>query len=245
MVALRPLTNTHMTNYTRMTGCLLNCPQLPDESLLTNSSMNAPILEQEECSRSLTSDQEAPPHRSTSPRMKKLLASSKASKHASLQVRRDFSPHGNYYYSLASFSAGEWMGSSGLWEDRGPADHDRTGPPVPEPLSVIWFYLKSPRALTPSSRWARNAPLLQLLDPLRDNLVKTNSIFLNTRTPLRIAAGIVFKVTTNVSEQQAFITTVDLFNGYFWNDNTTHCLPSSTLINFSLGVHHKPHLWKF
>ncbi|XP_056869751.1 myb-related protein A isoform X2 [Takifugu flavidus] len=64
----------------------LNNAQLPDESLLTNSSMNAPILEQEECSRSLTSDHEEPPQRSTSPRMKKLLASSKASKHASLQV---------------------------------------------------------------------------------------------------------------------------------------------------------------
>lgn len=150
--------------------------------------MNAPILEQEESSRSLSSDHEEPPHRSTSPRIRKLLASSKASKHASLQVKRDFSHHGHYYYSLASFSAGEWMGSSGLWEDRGPADHDRTGPPVPEPLPVIWFYLKSPRALTPSSRWASNAPLGQLLDPLRDNLYKTKSIFLkheNTPTNSR------------------------------------------------------------
>lgn len=63
--------------------------------------MNAATLEQEECSRSLTSDHEEPPLRSTSPRMKKLLASSKASKHASLQVKRDFSHHGNYYYSQA------------------------------------------------------------------------------------------------------------------------------------------------
>lgn len=66
---------------------------MPDESLLTNSSMNAPILEQEECSHSLTPDHGEPvhPHRFTSPRMKKLLAFSKTSKHASLQVKKALS----------------------------------------------------------------------------------------------------------------------------------------------------------
>lgn len=64
---------------------------MPDESLLTNSSVNAPVLERDECSHSLASDHEEPPrpHRFTSPRMKKLLASGKASKHASLQVKKD------------------------------------------------------------------------------------------------------------------------------------------------------------
>lgn len=53
------------------------------------------IPEQEECSRSLTSSQEEPslvpihPHRFTSPRMKKLLASYKAPKHATVQVRKE------------------------------------------------------------------------------------------------------------------------------------------------------------
>lgn len=66
---------------------------MPDESLLTNSSMNAPILEQEECSHSLTPDhgEPVPPHRFTSPRMKKLLAFSKTSKHPSLQVMKTLS----------------------------------------------------------------------------------------------------------------------------------------------------------
>ncbi|XP_051267141.1 myb-related protein A isoform X2 [Dicentrarchus labrax] len=69
----------------------LNNAQMPDESLLTNSSLITPISEQE-CIRSLTSGQEEPslvpvhPHRFTSPRMKKLLASHKAPKHANVQV---------------------------------------------------------------------------------------------------------------------------------------------------------------
>lgn len=64
------------------------------------------------------------------------------------------------------------MGSSGLRENRGPADPDRAGPPVPEPLSISWLHLKSPRALTPSS------DTVHPLDPVRDNLEKTTSIFL-------------------------------------------------------------------
>ncbi|CAG00659.1 unnamed protein product, partial [Tetraodon nigroviridis] len=66
----------------------LNNAQMPDESLLTNSSMSAALPEQEECSPSLRPDHGEPvqPHRFTSPRVKKLLAFSKASKHASLQV---------------------------------------------------------------------------------------------------------------------------------------------------------------
>lgn len=48
---------------------------------------------------------------------------------------------------MAALCAGEWVGGSGLWEDGGPADHDRTGPSVPEPLPVIWLYLESPCAL--------------------------------------------------------------------------------------------------
>ncbi|XP_041817311.1 myb-related protein A [Chelmon rostratus] len=70
----------------------LNNAQVPDESLLTNSSLITPIPEQEECSRSSTSGREEPslvpvhPHRFTSPRMKKLLASHKAPKHATVQV---------------------------------------------------------------------------------------------------------------------------------------------------------------
>lgn len=54
--------------------------------------MTAPIPEQEECDRSLTSDQEEPSlipvhaHRFTSSRMKKLLSSHKVSKHAAVQV---------------------------------------------------------------------------------------------------------------------------------------------------------------
>lgn len=44
------------------------------------------------------------------------------------------------------------MGSCGLREDGGPADHDGTGPPVPEPLSATWLHLQSPRALTPSTQ---------------------------------------------------------------------------------------------
>ncbi|XP_035513640.1 myb-related protein A isoform X2 [Morone saxatilis] len=69
----------------------LNNAQVQDESLLTNSSLITPISEQE-CIRSLTSGQEEPslvpvhPHRFTSPRMKKLLASHKAPRHANVQV---------------------------------------------------------------------------------------------------------------------------------------------------------------
>lgn len=70
----------------------LNNAQVPDESLLTGSSLVSSIPEQEECSRSLTSGQEETslvpvhPHRFTSPRMKKLLSSHKAPKHAAVQV---------------------------------------------------------------------------------------------------------------------------------------------------------------
>ncbi|XP_034562187.1 myb-related protein A isoform X2 [Notolabrus celidotus] len=70
----------------------LNDAQVPDESLLTSSSLLSLIPEQEECSRSLTSVREESslvpvhPHRFTSPRMKKLLASHKAPKHTNVQV---------------------------------------------------------------------------------------------------------------------------------------------------------------
>nr|XP_046227783.1 myb-related protein A isoform X2 [Scatophagus argus] len=70
----------------------LNNAQVPDESLLTNTSLTTPIPEQEDCSHSLTPGREEPllvpihPHRFTSPRMKKLLASQKAPKHAAVQV---------------------------------------------------------------------------------------------------------------------------------------------------------------
>lgn len=76
-----------------MTECFFKLLQVPDESLLTNSSMNGPILEQEECSLSLTPDHGEPvhPHRFTSPRKKKRLAFSKTSKHASLQVEKALS----------------------------------------------------------------------------------------------------------------------------------------------------------
>ncbi|KAE8279901.1 Myb-related protein A [Larimichthys crocea] len=69
-----------------------NIAEVPDESLLSNSSLITPISEQEECSHSLSSSQEEPslvpvhPHRFTGPRMKKLLASHKAPKHATVQV---------------------------------------------------------------------------------------------------------------------------------------------------------------
>ncbi|XP_042366596.1 myb-related protein A isoform X2 [Plectropomus leopardus] len=70
----------------------LNNAQVTDESLLTGSSLVAPVPEQEDCSRSLTASREehslvpVHPHRFTSPRMKKLLASHKAPKHAAVQV---------------------------------------------------------------------------------------------------------------------------------------------------------------
>ncbi|XP_049913225.1 myb-related protein A isoform X2 [Epinephelus moara] len=70
----------------------LNNAQVPDESLLSGSSLVTSISEQEECSRSLTSGREETslvpvhPHRFTSPRMKKLLSSHKAPKHTVVQV---------------------------------------------------------------------------------------------------------------------------------------------------------------
>ncbi|XP_020500617.2 myb-related protein A isoform X1 [Labrus bergylta] len=70
----------------------LNKAQESDENLLMSSSLISLIPEQEECSRSLNSGREEPslvpvhPHRFTSPRMKKLLASHKASKHGNVQV---------------------------------------------------------------------------------------------------------------------------------------------------------------
>lgn len=74
------------------------------------------------------------------------------------------------------------MGSSGLWEDRRPADYDRTGPSIPEPLHIVWLYLEGPCALKPSPRCAGNTttPIQQLkppLNPVRDNPVKTNDLF--------------------------------------------------------------------
>lgn len=97
------------------------------------------------------------------------------------------------------------MGSSGLWEDRGPADHDRTGPSVPEPLHVIWLYLKGPCALKPSPRCAGNTttPVQRLkppLNPVRDNPVKTNDFIFNFEAEMHcqgrpqkgMATGIVF-----------------------------------------------------
>ncbi|XP_054478728.1 myb-related protein A [Anoplopoma fimbria] len=70
----------------------LNNAQVPGDSILTGSSLVTQIPEQEECRRSLTSGREEPslvpvhPHRFSSPRMKKLLASHKAPKHAMVQV---------------------------------------------------------------------------------------------------------------------------------------------------------------
>uniref|UniRef100_UPI0037E7592F myb-related protein A n=1 Tax=Semicossyphus pulcher TaxID=241346 RepID=UPI0037E7592F len=70
----------------------LNNAQVSDESLLTSSSLINLISEQEESSRSLTSGREelslvpVHPHRFTSPRMKKLLASHKAPKRPAVQV---------------------------------------------------------------------------------------------------------------------------------------------------------------
>ncbi|KAG7225058.1 hypothetical protein INR49_014513 [Caranx melampygus] len=65
---------------------------VPEESLMTSSSLMTPVPEQEECSHPLTSAREEPslvpvhPHRFTSPRVKKLPTSHKAPKHAAVQV---------------------------------------------------------------------------------------------------------------------------------------------------------------
>ncbi|GAA6217361.1 myb-related protein A isoform X1 [Lates japonicus] len=70
----------------------LNNAQVPEESLLTSSSLIAPMPEQEECSDPLTSRGEEPslvplhPQRFTSPRVRKLPTSNKAPKHAAVQV---------------------------------------------------------------------------------------------------------------------------------------------------------------
>nr|XP_020455610.1 myb-related protein A isoform X2 [Monopterus albus] len=68
----------------------LSNAQMPDENLLTSSSLITPIPEQEECSHSLTSGRAessaAHPHRFTSPRVKKLPATHKAPKHVTVQV---------------------------------------------------------------------------------------------------------------------------------------------------------------
>ncbi|XP_018529464.1 myb-related protein A isoform X3 [Lates calcarifer] len=70
----------------------LNNAQVPEESLLTSSSLIAPMPEQEECSGPLTSRGEEPslvplhPQRFTSPRVRKLPTSNKAPKHAAVQV---------------------------------------------------------------------------------------------------------------------------------------------------------------
>ncbi|KAK5850293.1 hypothetical protein PBY51_014555 [Eleginops maclovinus] len=60
----------------------LNNNQVSDEGLLTGSS----LLPDQECSRSLTESPLGPPPRRCSPRMKKLLSSHKAPKHAAVQV---------------------------------------------------------------------------------------------------------------------------------------------------------------
>ncbi|XP_074550095.1 myb-related protein A isoform X2 [Halichoeres trimaculatus] len=70
----------------------LNKAQVPDESVLTSSSLVSLIPDEEECPRSVTSVREEPSlvpahsHRFTSPRMKKLLASHKTPKPTNLQV---------------------------------------------------------------------------------------------------------------------------------------------------------------
>ncbi|XP_026216990.1 myb-related protein A isoform X2 [Anabas testudineus] len=68
----------------------LNNSQVPDESLLTSSSLITLIPEQEDSSRPLVSDREEPPlvleHRFTSPRVKKLPTTRKAPKLAPLHV---------------------------------------------------------------------------------------------------------------------------------------------------------------
>ncbi|XP_039983108.1 myb-related protein A isoform X2 [Xiphias gladius] len=70
----------------------VNDAKVPEESLLTSSSLITPITEQEECSRPLTSGREEPslvpvhPHHFTSPQVKKLPASHKTPKHAAVQV---------------------------------------------------------------------------------------------------------------------------------------------------------------
>lgn len=50
---------------------------------------------------------------------------------------------------VTTFSAGERVGSSGFWEDWGPADPDWTGSSVPDSLLVVWLYLEGSRALKP------------------------------------------------------------------------------------------------
>ncbi|XP_031706066.1 myb-related protein A isoform X1 [Anarrhichthys ocellatus] len=64
----------------------LNNAHVPDESILTGSSLVTQIPEQEECSRSSPSSVPVHPHRFSGPRMKKLLASHKAPKQAAVQV---------------------------------------------------------------------------------------------------------------------------------------------------------------
>ncbi|XP_062297669.1 myb-related protein A [Scomber scombrus] len=70
----------------------LNNAQVPDDSLLTSSSLISPTPEQEECTRPLTSGREESslvpvhPQRFTSPRVKKPPAPHKAPKHAIVQV---------------------------------------------------------------------------------------------------------------------------------------------------------------
>ncbi|XP_053198441.1 myb-related protein A [Scomber japonicus] len=70
----------------------LNNIQVPDDSLLTSSSLITPTPEQEDCTRPLTSGREEPslvpvhPQRFTSPRVKKPPTHHKAPKHAIVQV---------------------------------------------------------------------------------------------------------------------------------------------------------------
>ncbi|KAF7668833.1 hypothetical protein LDENG_00279530 [Lucifuga dentata] len=68
---------------------LNNNAQVPDENLLTSSSLISPIPKQVECSRPLTSEREGPSlipmHRFVSPRMKKLPTSHRATKHTNIQ----------------------------------------------------------------------------------------------------------------------------------------------------------------
>lgn len=70
--------------------------QVPDESLLTHSSLSNPVPDQEECSHPLASDRgessviPAHPHRFPNSRMRKLLVSHKASKHTAVQVHMEW-----------------------------------------------------------------------------------------------------------------------------------------------------------
>lgn len=128
------------------------------------------------------------------------------------------------------FHAGEWVGSSGLWEDRGPADYDRTGPSVPEPLPVVRLYLKGPCALKPSLRCAGNTttPIQRLqppLNPVRDNPVKTNEFYFYHMTQKCTAKDVQKKAWLLVLFVNTFLgdcPSTLLFIGLSWASFRTH-----------------------